>query len=1387
MPTKVDPGTLAIGSGKAAQDSISVSSLDFAHLIDFQAALSAHVNDPDGAHPASAISVQDVYAKYDGVNAEIVFDEISDLVPDYPNAIGESRSVPNSGVPDWGDLDTYSKTGGFTCDTANHGHTSWGGGNQGGTPGDWIAETHCLIPDTVTGCVITGTLYPADRGYLVLLYATKGVFDNSGDTIEVGKLNLASNFDELRRRNPAVGYQQLDYTASENHWDPGTDIFSLTYRLPMLKEYDAGVPYTTYDFNYLQFQLARYTATLDLTATPFDIGTDVDFGSLKLFHFKSYTNVAGANYSASNLYGSHGKLDIYSDTSPAAPTLNEAGGEVLINAAYPLGTETTSVVANADLTTPNNLAAGTAIFAGDSTDRGKILTITGSSQGNNGTYQVLNEVDASNVKVYPNFPGTLPDTVTPQVQIEGANVVRLSGIAHYGPDNGFYVDQTFITTPDFWNNSYLTSDVADPKVSSEYLSDKSPLSYDFSDFGVVVKDIPYHLDLSSVSLSKGDGPAIDTSASHRATFISQESLVVRKGGSSYLSRVSHIVRSPFTTMQDYSSNPVGILLVDVYGQEISSKMKEEFYTEQYRYDLGTDLLEFIKYPIIPYDRSAPNFGDDGVVSGSNTFTSATASFTSADTGRIINIAKRPKLYWTDRQDDQIQRSNLDGAFVETVYSWGQNPNGIALDTVNGKIYWADFNYQEVKRMNFDGSGFETVWSGQQVYKIALDVDAGKIYYSDRGDHWIKRANMSDGSSKESLINYDDVDCVFLDIDAGKIYYTTGSPGLNTISRANMSDGSSIEVLYTVTSPEWIPDFAFDLIHGYIYFTVIGPSGRIMRCDLDGSNDVTITPSVMAYNIEIDVDGGKLYWSDVTSNVIKWSDLDGSNIESIISVTSGSESVRDMALMLESSFESYTATYVNGTEISVSPDWPSVDGVMREWRFPVQFDSDADLSTFTQKELQVASGQLVVPENDYTAGWALPSAGQFDYSGLAGGDPADTIRWYTRLFDTGGPTNVGRFRIKGIHQKDFGVTGPFTGDLPTDHEGDTISGEGGSVGGGVVVLVKIPGVTGWLDLGRSNGDPNIDKTKDYYGCLVQSNQIENLVDGLTDSNAIALDINASKMYWTDTVTSKIQRSDLDGSNVEDIYTASDAWGIALDTNADKMYFTSPGANKIRKADLDGSNVEDLVDTGSGLPTSIALDINAGKMYWISFGPPNHIYRANLDGSMVETLVSNIGANPYGIALDVDAGYMYWSDTAESYIRRADLDGSFVDIVVEDALSPNGIALDLEEGKIYWQGLSQINRCDLDGSNREDSITPRGLTKGKGLALDTDSRKIYWTNYNHHKIQKTSMDGMSIYTYTTDYYTQDNGLGEYPIAIRIGLIKDGYGYWNDVVTIEWLPYT
>jgi sugar lactone lactonase YvrE len=217
-----------------------------------------------------------------------------------------------------------------------------------------------------------------------------------------------------------------------------------------------------------------------------------------------------------------------------------------------------------------------------------------------------------------------------------------------------------------------------------------------------------------------------------------------------------------------------------------------------------------------------------------------------------------------------------------------------------------------------------------------------------------------------------------------------------------------------------------------------------------------------------------------------------------------------------------------------------------------------------------------------------------------------------------------------------------------------------------------------------------------------------------------------MYWADLLALRIQRANVDGSGIEDVVTPGlcGPISIALDKDAGIMYWTdvysmmgtSDYISKIQRSNMDGSGVQELVSSGLSSPAAIALDTIAGKMYWPDYDA-GKIQRANLDGTAVEDLVISGLSNPVGIALDTVADKMYWIDNGTDKIQRANLDGSIVeDLVISGLSAPYGITLDIPAAKMYWidEGTDNIRRANLDGTGVE-VIVSSGLYLPRGIAL------------------------------------------------------------------------
>lgn len=103
MPREVDPGTIKKGSGLANQNSVDSNSFTDEVIEGQNRGLSAHINDPQDAHPASAISTTGSNGVYYGDNVQENLDELAGLVPIRPPTIGNySTALTFTGITDWG-------------------------------------------------------------------------------------------------------------------------------------------------------------------------------------------------------------------------------------------------------------------------------------------------------------------------------------------------------------------------------------------------------------------------------------------------------------------------------------------------------------------------------------------------------------------------------------------------------------------------------------------------------------------------------------------------------------------------------------------------------------------------------------------------------------------------------------------------------------------------------------------------------------------------------------------------------------------------------------------------------------------------------------------------------------------------------------------------------------------------------------------------------------------------------------------------------------------------------------------------------------------------------------------------------------------------------------
>jgi hypothetical protein len=208
-------------------------------------------------------------------------------------------------------------------------------------------------------------------------------------------------------------------------------------------------------------------------------------------------------------------------------------------------------------------------------------------------------------------------------------------------------------------------------------------------------------------------------------------------------------------------------------------------------------------------------------------------------------------------------------------------------------------------------------------------------------------------------------------------------------------------------------------------------------------------------------------------------------------------------------------------------------------------------------------------------------------------------------------------------------------------------------------------------------------------------------------------------------------------------------------AGRLFLLDLSDNRVVSLNPDGSNRKILV-TECRYPDGIAVDVEAGHIYWTNMGNPKEndgsIERADLDGQNRETIVAE-GATftPKQLQLENRSGKLYWCDREGMRLMRANLDGSDIETLVDTSRGdprpgPDatkwcvGVAIDLDGGKVYWTqkgpdnaGKGRLFRAGIEiptgqtASNRADiEVIYDGLPEPIDLELDLNNRVMYWTD-------------------------------------------------------------
>ena len=176
---------------------------------------------------------------------------------------------------------------------------------------------------------------------------------------------------------------------------------------------------------------------------------------------------------------------------------------------------------------------------------------------------------------------------------------------------------------------------------------------------------------------------------------------------------------------------------------------------------------------------------------------------------------------------------------------------------------------------------------------------------------------------------------------------------------------------------------------------------------------------------------------------------------------------------------------------------------------------------------------------------------------------------------------------------------------------------------------------------------------------------------------------------------------------------------------------------------GTTVKNIVPSVQNA-TSIAVDVARTKVYWTeqTGERSGRIRRADFNGTNVE-LVKDLTSVPRDLAIDSAGGKLYLTN-AWGKIQRLNVDGSgFQSNLITGLTSPQHLALDVAGGKVYWTEPGHIWRANLNGQNREKLLADLGEIGSIAVA----GNKMYWTEQNKNagvsgKVRRAALDGSNV---------------------------------------------
>ncbi|XP_049341186.1 low-density lipoprotein receptor-related protein 1B isoform X1 [Astyanax mexicanus] len=522
-----------------------------------------------------------------------------------------------------------------------------------------------------------------------------------------------------------------------------------------------------------------------------------------------------------------------------------------------------------------------------------------------------------------------------------------------------------------------------------------------------------------------------------------------------------------------------------------------------------------------------------------------------------------------------------------------------------------------------------------LFAVGVDFHAGNdtVYWTDMGLNRISRAKR-DQTWREHIITtgISRVEGIAVDWIAGNLYWT--DHGLNLIEIARLNGMyRSVVISEDLDQPRAI---AVHPQRGYLFWTEWGKSPCIGRARLDGSDQVTLVSSGIAWpnGISIDYEENRLYWCDARTDKIERINL---------------ETGESREIVLSAANVDLFSVAVFGAYIYWS-DRAHANGSIRRG-----LKSDATEAVTMRSGLGVNLKDVKVFNKGREKGTnpcARSNGGcqQLCFHLGSGRRTCSCAHGYLAEDGFACQRYEGyllyseRTILKSIHLSD-----------ESDLNSPLQPFENPEFFKNVIALA--------FHYQQHSSDHNRIFFSDiHYGNIQMINDDwsgrQIIVDNVGSVEGLAYHRAWDTIYWTSSTTSSISRHTVDQSrhrafNRQAVVTMSEddhPHVLALDECQNLMFWTNWNEQRpsIMRSTLAGNNIKVVISTDVFTPNGLTIDHKAEKLYF-SDGSLGKIERCEYDGSNRHVIVRSGLGTFFGLA--IHGNYVFWSDWARRAVLRA----------------------------------------------------------------------------------------------------------------------------------------